>query len=94
MTSGFNKAIDSDLSSSVAATLTKETKTSMRQAQSVVNGENFQGIANGVADYVGGFIGGQANEIIDTSSPSVAQPNDATHVQRNSIYPLYQDKKR
>ena len=94
LTSGFNKAIDSDLSSSVAATLTKETKTSMRQAQSVVNGESFQGIANGVADYVGGFIGGQANEIIDTSSPSVAQPNDATRVQRNSIYPLYQDKKR
>ena len=94
MTSGFNKAIDSDLSSSVAATLTKETKTKMMEGQWDIIGYNFQGIANGVADYVGGFIGGQANEIIDTSSPSVAQPNDATHVQRNSIYPLYQDKKR
>ncbi|RGN32270.1 RHS repeat-associated core domain-containing protein, partial [Bacteroides oleiciplenus] len=98
VTSGFNKAVGSDLSSSTAATLTKETKSSMKQAQSVVNSTGFQAGANAAADYIGGVVGGQTNKVtsnnssIGISAPtrsSIVQPNDAIRIQKNIIYPLY-----
>ncbi|NLB67668.1 MAG: RHS repeat-associated core domain-containing protein [Bacteroidales bacterium] len=97
VTSGFNKAVSSDLGSSAAATLTKETKSSMKQAQAMVNSTAVQTGANAVADYMGGMIGGQANEAIGTGSTtristplkdSLVQQNDATRVQR-PIIPIY-----
>ncbi|MDI9604174.1 MAG: RHS repeat-associated core domain-containing protein, partial [Bacteroidota bacterium] len=97
VTSGFNKAVSSDLGSSAAATLTKETKSSMKQAQATVNSTAVQTGANAVADYTGGMIGGQANKAIGTGSTTristplkdpVVQQNDATRVQR-PIIPIY-----
>lgn len=97
VTSGFNKAVSSDLGSSAAATLTKETKSSMKQAQTMVNSTAVQTGANAVADYMGGMIGGQANNEIGTGSTTrisppikdpVIQQNDATRVQR-PIIPIY-----
>ena len=97
VTSGFNKAVSSDLGSSAAATLTKETKSSMKQAQTMVNSTAVQTGANAVADYMGGMIGGQANNEIGTGSTTrisvplkdpIVQQNDATRVQR-PIIPIY-----
>jgi hypothetical protein len=98
VTSGFNKAVSSDLGSSAAATLTKETKSSLKQAQATVNSTAFQTGANAVADYTGGMIGEQAKKAIETGSTTristplkddpVVQQNDATRVQR-PIIPIY-----
>ena len=55
--------------------------------------------ANAVADYAGGLLGGQANEITkNVSSPKsisapskdpIVQATDATRVQKPIIYPIY-----
>jgi RHS repeat-associated protein len=97
VTSSFNKAVSSDLGSNAAATLTKETKSSLKQVQVTVNSTAVQTGANAAADYVGKIVGGQANKVtaissaINVSVPSKAplvQPNDATRVQQ-PIYPIY-----
>jgi RHS repeat-associated protein len=97
VTSSFNKAVSSDLSSNAAATLTKETKSALKQAESVVNSTGVQAGANAAADYVGGVVGGQANKAMSTSSttkisaPSnapIVQQNDAIRVQK-TIIPIY-----
>ena len=53
VTSGFNKSVTFDLGSSAAATLTKETKSSMKQAQATVNSTAVQTGTNTIADYTG-----------------------------------------
>ena len=94
ITSGFNKAVTSNLGSSVASTLTKETKSSMRQAQAMANSITVQTGANAVADYTGGMVSGQINKEVGTFSTArvstplkgpVVQQNDATRVQRQIL---------
>ncbi|MPM39692.1 hypothetical protein SDC9_86326 [bioreactor metagenome] len=96
-TSGFNKAVSSDIGSSAAATLTKETKSSLKQAQATINSTTVQTGANATASYTGGVVGGQANKAIGTGSTTrvlnplkdpIVQPNDATRVQK-PIFPIY-----
>jgi hypothetical protein len=74
LTSNFNKAISSDLSSNAAATLTKETKASMKQTQTIVNGTAFQSTAKETANYTGKIIAGQAKTVVGSSTKGVPAP--------------------
>ena len=96
VTANFSKAISSDLSSSTAAILTNETKSSLKQTQAIVNSTAFQTGANAVVDYAGKMTGGQANEIIgkgvtvmsnNPNQNSTVQPNDAIQV-RKPLLPI------
>ena len=96
-TSSFNKAVSTDLSSKTAATLTNETKSSLKQAVSTVNSTGFQTGAKETANYVGKTTGGQANTIVSggsstggTSVPntSTVQPNDAIQVKK-PLLPIF-----
>ncbi len=60
---GFDKAISKDLSSKGAATLTKETKNAMRNAQKLVNSKQFKTGANVVESAVGGTAGKIVEEL-------------------------------
>lgn len=89
LTLGFNEAVTSDLSATASATLTKETKSSLKQAQTTINSTGFQTGANAVADYTGGVVGGQANKIVGSTPTANAsilvkdpmvQPNDITRL--------------
>jgi hypothetical protein len=77
LTSNFNKAITSDLSSNAVATLTKETKAAMKQAVATVNSTSVLTGANAVADYVGKTTAGQSKEVIGSSTKrgTVSAPN-------------------
>ena len=91
LTSSFNKAVSSDLSSSTAAILTNETKSSLRQAVSTVNSMGFQTGVNVAADFTGKMIGGQVKAIVGGGgipSTSIVQPNDAIQV-RNPFLFIY-----
>jgi RHS repeat-associated protein len=97
LTSSFNKIVTSDLTAASAATMTKETKSGLKQVQAKVNSTAVQTAANSVAEYTGKLIGGQANKSIATSNivsaPSkdpIVQQSDATRVQQCPIYPIYQ----
>ena len=61
----FDKAISSDLSSKGAATLTKETKAVMRDAQQLVNSEKFKMGAEALESVVGGTAGKGINDQLD-----------------------------
>ncbi|MBP5419149.1 MAG: hypothetical protein J6Y72_05010 [Bacteroidales bacterium] len=63
----------------------------------MVNSTAVQTGANAVADYTGGMIGGQVNNVIGTGTTTrfsvplkdpIVQQNDATRVQR-PIIPIY-----
>ena len=90
ITSGFNKAVQSDLSSKAAATLTKEAKTSLKKTQSFVNSMGFQTAIHSMGDYSGKLIGGQVNETMNKSDLSplvepVDSPIDATRIVKYRI---------
>ena len=97
ITSGFNKAVVSDLSATSAATMTKGTKSGLKQIQSIVNSTSFQTGVNAVGSFVSGLVGGQANTSVSNSgeNPKPAltnrlvnqsvQPADAINIQK----PLY-----
>ena len=89
VTSGFNKAVTSDLAATSAATMTNETKSGLKQARTIVNSTTVQTGANAVGDFIGGLIGGQTNESIrkmKENSTSI-QPTDATQIKK-TIYPI------
>ena len=94
LTSGFNKAVTSDLTASSVSTMTKETKLGLKYIEATANSTAVQTGANAVADYTGKITGGQANKSIATAStvsipakdPTVQQ-RDATRVQQ-PIYPI------
>lgn len=67
-TSSLDKAITTDLGSKTAAILTKETKTTLKQVQATITGENFQFGANTAADFTGSIIGGQTNILLDNQT--------------------------
>ncbi len=84
VTSGINKAISSDLGSSTAVILIKETKSTLKQIQVTASSTVIQTGANAVADYVGGVVGGQVNEVVGISStPRVPAPLKDSNVQLN-----------
>ncbi|MDL2213711.1 hypothetical protein LJC29_07060, partial [Bacteroides sp. OttesenSCG-928-N06] len=81
VTSNFNKAIASDLAAG-SATMSKGMKSSLSQAEAVVNSSNVQTGANAVMDFAGGIIGGQMNESIEanTTRSFLPPPNSSfTH---------------
>lgn len=61
------------MTSSTASILTKETKTSLKQAKSTVNGTVFQTAAGSVADYVGGVISEQVNKKANHNTKSTTK---------------------
>ncbi len=94
-TSSITKAVAGDLGSNAAATMTKATKTELRNMSEMVNSAGFQGAAKAAADYTGGVVGGQvqqqiqgmndgANRPASTAQPAV-QPADATRMYRPAI---------
>ena len=99
ITSGFNKAVASDLSATSAATMTKGTKSGLKQIQSIVNSTSFQTGVNAVGSFVSGLVGGQANTSVSNSgeNPKPAltnrlvnqsvQPADAINIQK-PLYPF------
>jgi len=103
ITSTFNKAVTSDLTVAAAATLTKETKSGLRQAQALANSTTAQTSAKAIADFIGKTIGDQMKASITTTDNTtiipkigpdlnispVIQPSDATRLQQliYSIYP-------
>ena len=91
VTSSFNKAVSSDLSSNTAATLTKGAKETLKQTQTTLNGEVVQTVLNEAASYTGGIVGGQLNRDLNTNNrdfstskanQNIVHPVDATRVQR------------
>lgn len=68
VTSAFNKAVTSDLTATSAATMTKGTKSGLKQVQSVVNSANVQTGANAATDFISGLIGGQINKSMQNSA--------------------------
>ena len=96
-TSGFTKAIDADLGSKAAATLTKEAKTSLKQAREIANNKYLQLITKGVAIYSGGLMEGSSKEAVNTIIPNSyknnsnpaydpsCQPVDATRVNKVNL---------
>ena len=99
ITSGFNQAVASDLTATSAATMTKGTKSGLKQAQSIVNSTGVQIGANVVGDFIGGLAGGQVNTSVNSSGGSTkpvstsksvnqfVQPADAINVQK-PLYPF------
>ena len=99
ITSGFNKAVTSDLTATSAATMTKGTKSGLKQIQSIVNSTGFQAGANAVGSFISGLAGGQANASVNSSRGNskptstnklinqYIQPTDAINVQK-PLYPL------
>ena len=92
-TSGFNKAISSDLSSNTAAILTNETKSTMKQIQSTVNSTSFQTGASATAEYSGKTVGGQINNMLGTggsggSNKGSFAPSDATQIKKPIVLEL------
>ena len=99
ITSTFSKAISSDLTSKTSATLTKETINSMKKLHSNINSTSFQIGSSAIADYLGGYIGGQINNINNTEdeiypkqhpsfqlNDNITLLNDATKVNKILIY--------
>lgn len=92
---GFNKAVTSDLKSNTAATLTKETRASLKQAQETVNSLPAGIVTDAITNYPAGVLSGQINTelgkfptgILRIQNPLV-QPNDATRIQR-TVIPLH-----
>lgn len=99
VTSEFNKAVTSDLTATSAATMTKGTKSGLKQAQSIVNSTGFQTGANAVGDFIGGVVGGTVNATVNNSEGNLkpastnksvnqfVQPADAINVQK-PLYPF------
>lgn len=92
---GFNKAVTSDLKSNTAATLTKETRTSLKQAQETVKSLPAEIVTDAITSYPAGVLSGQINTELDKFSTGVlnsqnplVQPNDATRIQR-TVIPLH-----
>ncbi len=92
LVSGLNKAISSDLSSSAAAAMTKEVRSELVNAQKNINSLSGEIIRESTANFTGSLIGGQANEIFESTSTSlppslpansIIQQNDATRIQQN-----------
>ena len=89
----------SDLSATSAATMTKGTKSGLKQIQSIVNSTSFQTGVNAVGSFVSGLVGGQANTSVSNSgeNPKPAltnrlvnqsvQPADAINIQK-PLYPF------
>lgn len=78
-----------------AATLTKETKSFMKQTQSIVNSTGSQTGANTVVCCTGGIIVWRTNEYGNKAKSNfnfsilintpIVQPNDATRIQQKSF---------
>ena len=92
---GFNKAVTSDLKSNTAATLTKETRASLIQAQETVKSLPAEIVTDAITNYPAGVLSGQINTELDKFSTGVlnsqnplVQPNDATRIQR-TVIPLH-----
>lgn len=92
LASGLNKAISSDLSSSAAATMTKEIRSELVNAQKNINSLSGEIIRESTANFTGGLIGGQASEMFESTSTSpppslpansIIQQNDATRIQQD-----------
>lgn len=93
VSSGFCKAIDADLSSNAAATLTKESKAQLKQTQNTINSKEFKFGAKTMANFSGSLVSGQtkkalnSNDIESSSSrpPLILMPKEDKK-EEQSIY--------
>ena len=91
--SGLNKAITSDLNSNTAATMTKEIRSELVNAQKNINSLSGETVKESTANFIGGLVGGQTNEFfkptttegyqLPPQSNNIIQQNDATRIQQN-----------
>ena len=70
--SSFCKAIDADLSSNTAATLTKESKAQLKQAQNTINSKEFQFGAKAMANFSGSLVSGQTKKALNSNDKESA----------------------
>lgn len=86
LTSGFNKAVASDLTATSVATMTNETKFGLKQAQSIVNSTSFQTGVNAAGDFVGGLIGGQVSTSVNSTGGNI-KPNTSNNTTSTFVQP-------